>query len=311
MRIIFAGTPHFAAHALAALLDKHEIVAVLTQPDRPSGRGMQLTASPVKQMALQRGIPVLQPVTLKTEEAQKTIAALNVDLMVVAAYGLILPQAVLQLPKQGCLNIHASLLPRWRGAAPIQRAILAGDKETGITIMQMDVGLDTGDMLLKKACEISESDTAESLHDKLAVLGAEAIVETLKLVEQTQLRPEKQNDQLATYAAKLTKVEALLDWNLEAVQLDRAVRGYYPFPVAHTTMGDTPIKVIRARIRQQDAQAEAPGTVLSIDKECIWVSCGEGELGIEVMQKPGGKALPVQQFIQSFPIKFGDRFGVY
>lgn len=311
MRIIFAGTPHFAAHALAALLDKHEVVAVLTQPDRPSGRGMQLTASPVKQMALQRGIPVLQPLTLKTQEAQKEIAALNADLMVVAAYGLILPQAVLQLPKQGCLNIHASLLPRWRGAAPIQRAILAGDKETGITIMQMDVGLDTGDMLLKKVCEISESDTAESLHDKLAVLGAEAIVETLKLVEQRQLRPEKQNDKLATYAAKLTKVEAMLDWNLEAVQLHRAVRGYYPFPVAHTTMGDTPIKVIRARIRQQDAQAEAPGTVLTIDKECIWVACGEGALGIEVMQKPGGKALPVPQFIQSFPIKIGDRFGVY
>lgn len=311
MRIIFAGTPHFAAQSLAALLDKHEVVAVLTQPDRPSGRGMQLTASPVKQLALQRGIPVLQPVTLKTEEAQKEIAALNADLMVVAAYGLILPQAVLQLPKQGCLNIHASLLPRWRGAAPIQRAILAGDKETGITIMQMDVGLDTGDMLLKKASEIAESDTAESLHDKLAAMGAEAIVETLRLVEQKQLRPEKQNDKLATYAAKLTKVEALLDWNLEAVQLDRAVRGYYPFPVAHTTMGDMPIKIMRACVRQQDAQAEAAGTILSIDKECVWVACGRGALGIEVMQKPGGKALPVSQFIQSFPIKIGDRFGVY
>lgn len=311
MRIIFAGTPNFAAHALAALLDKYEVVAVLTQPDRPSGRGMQLTASPVKQLALQRGIPVFQPVTLKTEEAQKEIAALNADLMVVAAYGLILPQAVLQLPKQGCLNIHASLLPRWRGAAPIQRAILAGDKETGITIMQMDVGLDTGDMLLKKVCEITESDTAESMHDKLAAMGAEAIVETLRLVEQNQLHPEKQNDQLATYATKLTKVEALLDWNLEAEQLDRAVRGYYPFPVAHTTMGDTPIKVIRARMRQQNLGGNAAGTVLAIDKECVWVACGKDALGIEVMQKPGGKALPVAQFIQSFPIKIGDRFGVY
>lgn len=310
MRIIFAGTPHFAAHALSALLDKYEVVTVLTQPDRPSGRGMQLTASPVKQLALQRGIPVLQPVTLKTEEAQKEIAALNADLMVVAAYGLILPQAVLQLPKQGCLNIHASLLPRWRGAAPIQRAILAGDKETGITIMQMDVGLDTGDMLLKSACEISESDTAESLHDKLAVMGAEAIVATLRLVEQKKLRPEKQNDQLATYAAKLTKAEALLDWHMEAVQLDRAVRGYYPFPVAHSMMGDTPIKVLRARMCQQDFGTNVPGTVLAIDKECIWVTCGKDALGIEVMQKPGGKALPVAQFIQSFPIKIGDRFGV-
>jgi methionyl-tRNA formyltransferase len=311
VRIIFAGTPHFAAQALAALLDKYEVIAVLTQPDRPSGRGMQLNASPVKQLAQQRGIPVLQPVTLKSEEAQKEIAALNADVMVVAAYGLILPQAVLQLPKKGCLNIHASLLPRWRGAAPIQRAILAGDKETGITIMQMDVGLDTGDMLLKTACEISESDTAESLHDKLAAMGAEAIVASLRLVEQKQLRPEKQNDQLATYAAKLTKVEAVLDWSLEAVQLDRAVRGYYPFPVAHTTMGDTPIKVIRARVRQQDLGVNAAGTVLAIDKECIWVACGKDALGIEVMQKPGGKALPVAQFIQSFPIKIGDRFGEY
>lgn len=311
MRIIFAGTPHFAAHALAALLDKHEVVAVLTQPDRPSGRGMQLTASPVKQLAQQHGIPVFQPVTLKTEEAQKKIATLNADVMVVAAYGLILPQAVLQLPKQGCLNIHASLLPRWRGAAPIQRAILAGDKETGITIMQMDVGLDTGDMLLKKACEISERDTAETLHDKLAVLGAQAIVETLRLVEQRQLHPEKQNDSLATYAAKLSKSEAALDWTSAADRLGRAVRGYYPFPVAYTTMGDTPIKVMRARVRQQESGFDAPGTVLTIDKECIWVACGEGALGIEVMQKPGGKALPVLQFIQSFPIKAGDRFGVY
>jgi methionyl-tRNA formyltransferase len=311
VRIIFAGTPHFAAQALAALLDKHEVVAVLTQPDRPSGRGMQLTASPVKQMAQQRGIPVLQPVTLKTEEAQQEVAAMNADVMVVAAYGLILPQAVLQLPKKGCLNIHASLLPRWRGAAPIQRAILAGDKETGITIMQMDVGLDTGDMLLKKVCEITNSDTAETLHDKLAGLGAQAIIETLQHVEQQQLRPEKQNDQLATYAAKLSKSEALLDWTAEAGQLDRCVRGYYPFPVAHTTMGDMPIKVIRARIRQQDLGANAAGTVLAIDKECIWVACGKDALGFEVMQKPGGKALPVAQFIQSFPIKIGDRFGVY
>ncbi len=311
MRIIFAGTPHFAAHALAALLDKHEVIAVLTQPDRPSGRGMQLTASPVKQLALQRGIPVLQPVTLKIKEAQKEIAALNADLMVVAAYGLILPQAVLQLPKLGCLNIHASLLPRWRGAAPIQRAILAGDKETGITIMQMDVGLDTGDMLLKKVCEITELDTAESLHDNLAAMGAEAIVETLQLLEQKQLCPEKQNDLLATYAAKLTKAEALLDWNLEAVQLDRAVRGYFPFPVAHTTMRDTPIKVLHARMHQQDLGVNIPGNVLAIDKECIWVACGKDALGIEVMQKPGGKALTVAPFIQSYPIKIGDRFGVY
>jgi len=311
VRILFAGTPHFAAHALAALLEKHEIVAVLTQPDRPSGRGMQLTASPVKQLAQQRGIPVLQPVTLKTEEAQQAIATLRADVMVVAAYGLILPQAVLNLPRHGCLNIHASLLPRWRGAAPIQRAILAGDQETGITIMQMDAGLDTGDMLLKKGCAITESDTADTLHDKLAALGAQAIVETLQQIEQGGLHPEKQSDASATYAAKLTKVEALLDWNRDAASLGRAVRGYYPFPVAHTLMGDTPIKIQRARVGPATSKTEVPGTVLSIDKECVWVACGADALGIEVMQRPGGKALPVAQFIQSFPLKVGDRFGAH
>jgi methionyl-tRNA formyltransferase len=311
VRIIFAGTPHFATKALAVLIEKHEVVAVLTQPDRPSGRGMQLTASPVKQLALKQGIPVLQPATLKSEEAMKAVASLNADVMVVAAYGLILPQAVLQLPKKGCLNIHASLLPRWRGAAPIQRAILAGDKETGITIMQMDVGLDTGDMLLKKYCEITELDTAETLHDKLAWLGAYAIIETINLVENQQLRPEKQSDQLATYAVKLSKSEALLDWTLESGQLNRAVRGYYPFPVAQTSMGDTPIKVIRARLSNEVISANAPGTVVAIDKDCIWVACGKYALGIEVMQKPNGKALPVAQFTQSFPIKIGDRFGVF
>jgi methionyl-tRNA formyltransferase len=188
---------------------------------------------------------------------------------------------------------------------------LAGDKETGITIMQMDVGLDTGDMLLKKICEITHSDTAETLHDKLAGMGAQAIIETLQLVEEKKLRPEKQEDQLATYAAKLSKGEAFLDWTWEAEQLERSVRGYYPFPVAQTTMGDIPIKVIRARVRKKDLGANAPGIVVSIEKECIWVACGKDALGIEVMQKPGGKALPVAQFIQSFPIKIGDRFGVY
>jgi methionyl-tRNA formyltransferase len=188
---------------------------------------------------------------------------------------------------------------------------LAGDKETGITIMQMDVGLDTGDMLLKKYCEITELDTAETLHDKLAWLGAYAIIETLNLVENQQLRPEKQSDQLATYAVKLSKSEALLDWTLESGQLNRAVRGYYPFPVAQTSMGDTPIKVIRARLSNEVISANAPGTVVAIDKDCIWVACGKYALGIEVMQKPNGKALPVAQFTQSFPIKIGDRFGVF
>ncbi len=306
MKIIFAGTPHFAASALATLLKEHQIVAVLTQPDRPSGRGMQLTASPVKQLAVQQGLPVLQPASLKTEAAQQTIAELDADVMVVAAYGLILPQAVLRLPRLGCLNIHASILPRWRGAAPIQRAILAGDTQTGITIMQMDEGLDTGDMLLKKTCVITPEDNAQTLHDRLAGMGAEAIVEALHKLGQGELHPERQEVQLATYAAKLTKNEAQLDWSQDAVQLERAVRGYYPFPVAHGIFGETSIKILRAKVGE--GKGAAPGTVIAVNKEQILVACGNGTLALDVLQKPGGKPLPVAQFIQGFPIKVGDSF---
>jgi methionyl-tRNA formyltransferase len=309
MKIIFAGTPQFAAGALDALLGVHQVIAVLTQPDRPSGRGMQLTASPVKLLAQQHGIPVLQPATLKTADVQNELLSLNADVMVVAAYGLILPKAVLQIPRYGCLNIHASLLPRWRGAAPIQRAILAGDSETGITIMQMDEGLDTGAMLIKSACAITADDTALTLHDQLAELGAQAIVETLRQLEQNQLHPEQQDARLATYAAKLSKIEAQLDWTAGAAQLERAVRGYFPFPVATTSMRDTTIKILRASSPTEQPEAGVPGTVISIDKVRILVACGQGTLGLEVLQKPGGKALPVAQFIQSFPVKVGDRFG--
>ncbi len=309
MKIIFAGTPHFAASALAALLEEHQIVAVLTQPDRPSGRGMQLTASPVKQLALQHGLPILQPLSLKTEEAQQAVAALEADVMVVAAYGLILPKAVLQLPRLGCLNIHASLLPRWRGAAPIQRAILAGDAQTGITIMQMDEGLDTGDMLLKKTCAITPEDNAQTLHDNLAQLGAEAIVEALHKLEQGELHPERQEAQFATYAAKLSKSEAQLNWNQDAIQLERAVRGYYPFPVAHGLFGETPIKILRAKVGE--GKGTTAGTVIAVNKEQIVVVCGKGALALEILQKPGGKPLPVAQFIQGFPIKVGDSFNTH
>ena len=305
MKIIFAGTPQFAAGALAELLKEHQIVAVLTQPDRPSGRGMHLTASPVKQLALQHGLPVLQPPTLKTAEAQQAIAHLDADVMVVAAYGLILPKAVLQIPRHGCLNIHASLLPRWRGAAPIQRAILAGDAETGITIMQMDEGLDTGDMLLRKKCPIATDDTAQTLHDKLAKLGAQAIVEALQELERGKLVPERQDAQQATYAAKLTKSEAQLDWDQDAVQLERAVRGYFPFPAAQAFFGETPIKILRAHLGE--GKHSKAGEVIAVDKECILVACGKGALALEVLQKPGGKPLPVAQFVQGFPIKVGDR----
>ena len=306
MKIIFAGTPQFAASALAALIKEHQILAVLTQPDRPSGRGMQLTASPVKQLALQQGLQVLQPASLKSEEAQQAIARFDADLMVVAAYGLILPKAVLHIPRLGCVNIHASLLPRWRGAAPIQRAILAGDAETGITIMQMDEGLDTGDMLLKKYCAITGDDTAQTLHDKLAEIGAQAIVEALQKMEQGKLIPEKQEEQQATYAAKLTKSEAQLDWKQDAAQLVRAVRGYFPFPTANALFGETQIKILRAHLAEGE-QAE-PGQVIAMDNGQILVACGKGALALEVLQKPGGKPLPVAQFIQSLPIKVGDRF---
>lgn len=306
MKIIFAGTPQFAASALSALLNEHQVIAALTQPDRPSGRGMQLTSSPVKDLAIQNGLTVLQPTTLKTVEAQQAIIALNADIMVVAAYGLILPREVLQIPRLGCLNIHASLLPRWRGAAPIQRAILAGDTETGITIMQMDEGLDTGDMLLKKVCHVTPNDTAETLHDKLAILGAQAIKEVLQKLEHGALGSERQNAQLATYATKLTKAEAQLDWRLTAEQLERAVRGYFPFPIAHTVIKGIPIKVLRASLK--DGKADIPGTVIAVDKEQVLVACGRGLLALEVLQKPGGKALPVAQFIQGFPINVGDSF---
>ena len=306
MKIIFAGTPQFAASALAELVKEHQIVAVLTQPDRPSGRGMQLSASPVKQLALQHALPVLQPASLKNAEAQQSLSRLDADVLVVAAYGLILPKAVLQMPRYGCLNIHASLLPRWRGAAPIQRAILAGDAETGITIMQMDEGLDTGDMLLKKTCSIAADDTAQTLHDKLAELGARAIVEALQQLQLGKLTPQQQDSQQATYAAKLTKSEAQLDWTQDAAQLERAVRGYFPFPAANTILDATPIKILCAHL--SEGGHAAPGTVIATDKNNIHVACGKGVLALEVLQKPGGKALPVAQFVQGFPVRVGDRF---
>ncbi|HEU0188824.1 MAG TPA: methionyl-tRNA formyltransferase [Gallionella sp.] len=306
MKIIFAGTPQFAASALAALLKEHEVVAVLTQPDRPAGRGMQLAASPVKQLALQHGLPVLQPATLKTEEAQRAIAALDSDVMVVAAYGLILPKAVLKLPRYGCLNIHASLLPRWRGAAPIPRAILAGDRETGITIMQMDEGLDTGDMLLRRACPIAQNDTAQTLHDKLAGIGAGCALEALRLLQQNCLAPMRQDDAAATYAAKLIKSEAQIDWQWDARQIERAVRAFNPFPVCHAGLNGVPIKIWQAAL-QEGVQGEA-GQVLAVDKHGITVACGQGALRLEVLQRPGGKAQPATQFMQAVPVKPGDIF---
>ena len=308
MKIIFAGTPQFAASALVALLKEHQVVAVLTQPDRPSGRGMQLTASPVKQLALQHGLRLLQPTTLKSEEAQRSIAALDADVMVVAAYGLILPKVVLQLPRYGCLNIHASLLPRWRGAAPIQRAILAGDKETGITIMQMDEGLDTGDMLLRKSCPIEANDTGHTLHDKLAELGASSILEALRLPQENCVKPIKQDNETACYAAKLLKSEAQIDWRKDARQIERAVRAYNPFPVCHAYLNGVMLKIWRVELCA-DKQGD-PGKVIEVNKLGITVACGKDALRLEMLQRPSGKAQPAAQFLQAMPIKAGDIFDV-
>lgn len=306
MKIIFAGTPQFAADALEAILAEHSVLAVLTQPDRPAGRGMQLMASPVKQLALQHGIKVLQPSTLKAKEAQDEIDSLKAEVMVVAAYGLILPRAVLAMPRYGCLNIHASLLPRWRGAAPIQRAIQAGDAETGITIMQMDEGLDTGAMLLRELCPIASNDTAHSLHDKLAQIGARSILKALKLLT-TGLTAVAQNNDEACYAAKLLKSEAQIDWRLDASVLERTVRAFNHFPLCNFSHDQKTIKVWQASL--QDGKG-LPGEVMAVEKQGITVACGSGSLRLEVLQRPGSKAQPAAQFLQSIPIKVGDVLSV-
>jgi methionyl-tRNA formyltransferase len=290
MRLIFAGTPTFAAAALDALADAgHEICLVLTQPDRPAGRGMKLTPSAVKQAAQARGLQLYQPTSLKTAEAQDALRAVAAEVMVVAAYGLILPQAVLDIPCRGCLNIHASLLPRWRGAAPIQRAILAGDKVTGITIMQMNAGLDTGAMLLKTTVPIYDDDTAGSLHDTLARVGAASIVEALAKLD--ELMPQAQDDALATYAAKLTKEEARLDWSRPAAELARAVRAYNPVPGAHTLLDGQMVKIWRATAQALNQPGASPGEVLAADEHGIVVACGGGALRVAELQLAGGKRM--------------------
>ncbi len=306
MRIIFAGTPAFAAQALDALIQhKHQIVAVYTQPDRPAGRGMQLTASPVKQLALEHRLPVYQPASLKHEHAQLQLAELQADLMIVAAYGLILPQAILDTPRLGCINIHASILPRWRGAAPIQRAILAGDQQTGITIMQMDSGLDTGDMLLINRCAITPEDSSVTLHDKLAALGASSIVQAL--TELSELKPQPQDEALACYASKISKQEAMLDWQLPAIQLERAIRAYNPFPISKTEFQGKTIKVWQAQLANTPSEA-TPGQIIEVDKHGITVACGQGNLTLTQLQRPGGKAQPASQLLQALALNVGDHF---
>lgn len=299
LNIIFAGTPEFAAESLEALIQSHHsICAVYTQPDRPAGRGRKLKPSPVKQLALQHELPVLQPASLKDPDAQQQLASFNADLMVVVAYGLLLPPTVLQTPRLGCINVHASILPRWRGAAPIQRSILAGDKETGVTIMQMDVGLDTGDMLLKRTTAISSSDTAQTLHDRLAEIGAKALLDTLALMVDDKLEAEKQDDDQACYAEKLQKSEALIDWQHSADHIHRQIRAFNPWPVAQTTVDENTLRIWNAELIQETSN-QAPGTVIDESRSGIVVATGGGILSITQLQLPGGKPLAVTDFINA------------
>ena len=317
MRLIFAGTPEFAQTALAALhAAGHEIVLVLSQPDRPAGRGMKLQASPVKQWAVAHQVPVTQPRSLRLDgkypedaaAARDTLLAAKADAMIVAAYGLILPQWALDLPPKGCLNIHASLLPRWRGAAPIHRAIEAGDTQTGITIMQMNAGLDTGDMLLVLPCDVSPTDTTAVLHDRLAALGGEAIVQALASLDSLPHQPQPEEG--VNYAHKIDKAEAALDWALSAEVLARRIRAFDPFPgmtVPLTTeAGSETLKIWQAVAEPLASPAE-PGTVLSADASGVRVACGEGQLCLTQLQRPGGKRLSAADFLRGCPLQPGQR----
>ncbi|MCF9047499.1 methionyl-tRNA formyltransferase [Acinetobacter nectaris] len=317
MRIVFAGTPEFAAVALRTLLNSpHEIIAVYTQPDRKAGRGQKLTPSAVKKVALENNIPVYQPLTLKASsneglDAQQELKKLNADVMVVAAYGLILPQAVLDIPKYGCLNIHASLLPRWRGAAPIQRAVAAQDKETGVTIMQMAAGLDTGDMIFKTSCPIKANDSSAILHDKLTVQGADAI--TRVLASESTLKTylenrEVQNETHVTYAHKLSKAEAKIDWNLPATQVAANIHAFNPWPVAFIQLETENLRVWQADIISNEKNTEKlqVGTVLNIDQTGITVLCGSNTaILLTSLQWPGGKPLDSQQILQTNKLNVG------
>jgi methionyl-tRNA formyltransferase len=299
LKLIFAGTPDFAARHLAALLSSgHEVVAVYTQPDKPAGRGQKLTASPVKELALAHDLPVYQPASLRNETAQAELAALGADLMVVVAYGLILPKAVLDTPRLGCINVHGSLLPRWRGAAPIQRAIWAGDAETGVTIMQMDVGLDTGAMIRKVSCPIASDETSASLYDKLAGLGPQALVDTLDAMAAGDTAAEPQDDALANYAEKLSKEEARIDWSMDAVAIERCIRAFNPWPISWFEVAGQTVKVWQAEVLPQ-AHGQAAGTLLKADKQGIEVATGQGVLRLLTLQPPGKKAMSVADLLNS------------
>jgi len=301
MKIIFAGTPEFAVPTLTALLhSKHQVIAVYTQPDRAAGRGQKLTASAVKRAAENAGLPIFQPPTLRDEQEQQRLRELQADIMVVVAYGLLLPQAVLDAPRFGCLNVHASLLPRWRGAAPIQRAILAGDTETGVTIMQMEQGLDTGAMLLQTHCPIEAEDTSATLHEKLATLGAAALLDTVTMLEHGHLHPIPQDNALACYAKKIEKAEAKIDWHESAITIDRKIRAFNPWPTAFTAWNEQMLKVWQAKALSEKSTQPA-GAIVKIDKSGIDVASGDGILRILRLQLPGGKPISVVDFLNAKP----------
>jgi len=310
MRIVFAGTPDIAATVLRALLNsEYEIVGVLTQPDRPAGRGRQLMPSPVKQLAEKNNIPVYQLDSFKSEAARKQLQLLQADLMVVVAYGLLLPQAVLDMPTLGCWNVHVSLLPRWRGAAPIQRAIEAGDTQTGVTIMQMDAGLDTGPVLLQQACVITPEMTAGQLHDHLADMGAQALLDTLVLQRSDELSPQAQSNQGVTYAHKLSKAEAKLDWSQPAVQLVNKIRAFNPWPIASTKINDVTVRVWQATMITSSKQV-APATIVHVDQHGVDVMAGDGAVRLQSLQLPGKKALAARDIINqhNHPFQVGACF---
>lgn len=304
---MFAGTPAFAATALAALMEAgHRIELVLTQPERPAGRGLKAVPGPVQALAEARNLELYQPHTLRSPEAAARIAAAQPEAMIVAAYGLILPAAILALPVHGAVNIHASLLPRWRGAAPIQRAILAGDTVTGITIMQMDAGLDTGPILLQQPMAIAADDDAQSVHDRLASLGATLIVAALERLARGALPAVPQASEGATYATKITRDDAVIDWSLPATSVERAVRAFRPWPGASTGLGDVALKIWRARVAPGRGE---PGTVLQADAEGLRIACGEAAVDVLELQRPGGRRLQTREFLRGFDLRPGERLG--